>query len=119
MKHNKITKKAIEAFVKSKLANDDKWAARALVRIYDMQTPAEKTMLETNEENNVGFNGYDANLLSSFAKQYIDRKFLSVRQMEIVKQRIPKYWKQIIAIASGHDSFIRFMNDDELFKRGR
>ena len=72
MKHNKITKKAIEAFVKGKLANDDKWATRALVRIYDMQTPAEKTMLETNEENNVGFNGYDANLLSSFAKQYID-----------------------------------------------
>ena len=113
----KITKKAVNDFVKNELRTNDKWAVRALIRIYEFQTSDEKNTNTTNESNNVGFTGFDAELLSSFAKQYIACKHLSIRQMDIVKERIPKYWRQIINIAGGHDKFHRFMFGGDLFNK--
>lgn len=106
----KSTNKEVEKFVKEQLATNERWAIRALLRIYEYQTPEEQETQETTEENNVGFNGYDANLLSSIAKQYLQYRYLSHKQIDLIKQRIPKYWRQIIDIAGGHEKFLPFMN---------
>lgn len=90
-----MTKKDTIAEWKAKLATDSRWALRALVRIYQEQTPSEKDIELTMYHNNVGFSGVDADILTSFVKQYQRRGELSPKQMMILHQRIPKYAGQL------------------------
>jgi len=55
----KITKKAMEAWIRHKLGTDKSWAERALFRIYDCQTQEEKAIKDTEVNNGVGFTGFD------------------------------------------------------------
>ena len=99
MATNKITKTEIHKFVKTKLQTSDVWAKAALLRIYDYQTRDEKISEHTHENNNVGFTGCDAEILSSFAKQLIRKKWLSPKQMALVFKKMPKYHNQIVGIS--------------------
>ena len=96
MKELKNTKKAIGEFVKKMLSENVEWAKRALIRIYERQTSEEQLKETTVTENGIGFNGNDAEILTSFAKQYLTRNYLSEKQIGILKKKMPKYWKQII-----------------------
>lgn len=87
------------AEVKVNLATDKAWALRGLVRLYELQTNDEQSQETTKENNGVGFTYFDANLLTSFAKFYINRQFLSDRQMSVLFKRMPKYAGQLHAIA--------------------
>jgi hypothetical protein len=95
----KVLKKDIGAYVKNQLLTNPAWATKALLKIFDFQTYEEKQYETTNVDNGVGFTGADAEILSSFAKQYKSRGFLSSKQMYILHKRIPKYWSQIIRIS--------------------
>jgi hypothetical protein len=96
----KVTKKNTTIFVKHKLATDKKWAVKALVRIYnENQTSEEQVYEDTIVENGIGFTGVDANILSSFAKQQIEKGFLSNKQMKLVMKKMPKYHGQVIAMS--------------------
>ena len=94
-----IKKKEIQIFVQTKLATSDQWATKALLKIFDYQTASEKATDSTTLRNCVGFSGSDAELLSSFAKQFQMKQWLSNKQMAIVRKRMKKYWKQIIDIS--------------------
>lgn len=50
-----------------------------------------------------GFTKNDAEFGSSLAEQYLEKKFLTDKQMESVQRMMPKYAKQIVeqSIASG------------------
>jgi len=87
-------------FVKNKLATDKNWATQALLRIFDLQTEDEKIYETTSVNNKVGFTGADAEILSSFAKQYQNRGFLSPKQMALVYKKMPKYWHQVSKISN-------------------
>jgi len=91
----KVTKSKIKLFIKNKLATDQDWALRALVRIWEKQTAAEQASEATIENNSVGFSGVDGNFFSSLATQYQRRGSLSPKQMLFVMKRMPKYWSQI------------------------
>ena len=80
-----ITKKQLSAFVKNKLQSNDSWAKRALLVIYDRQTPTEQTLEQTTDHNEIGFTGVDAEILTSFAKQLQTKNWL--------------YWHQIIEVS--------------------
>jgi len=95
----KITKQQIKEFVRGKLANDTRWALHGLTKIFEFQTTEEQEYETTSEYNGVGFTGVDGEILSSFAKQYNRRKWLSEKQMAILMRKMPKYWKQIISIS--------------------
>jgi hypothetical protein len=99
MKTKNITKGQIHDFVREQLRTNDIWAKAALLRIYDYQTQDEKQSEQTSHNNKVGFTGSDAEILSSFAKQLINRKFLSPKQMNLLHKRIHKYHNQIIDIS--------------------
>lgn len=94
------TKKAKVQFIRDKLSNDKQWAIRGLLRIYSCQTTSEQAANETEESNGVGFNGMDAELLSSFAQQYIQHKNLSDKQMIWVHKKMPKYASQLERLSS-------------------
>ena len=91
----KFTKANIKVVIQRKLSTDDRWALRALERIYALQTSSEKASHSTYEVNNVGFSGADAEILSSFAEQYRQRGSLSPKQMELLRKRIVRYHGQI------------------------
>lgn len=86
--------------IKIKLLNDNAWVVRGLLAIYKFQTESEKYAQETLEHNNVGFNGADGKILSSIAEFYINRNFITEKQLYVVKKRMPKYAGQLARIAN-------------------
>jgi len=95
----KVTKEKQKTFLKEKLSSNKKWALRALVKIWEHQTEEEKQIGHTIDYNGVGFSGVDSDILSSFAEQYLEKGYLSKKQMKYVFKLIPKYWKQILTIS--------------------
>jgi hypothetical protein len=96
-------KNAID-MIKDNLAVNDTWVKRAILVVFAAQTASEQCSETTREHNGVGFNGTDAQILSSFAKQIIDfeagrskfRSPLSPKQMVIARNKIRKYAGQIL-----------------------
>ena len=91
-----MSKKDIIECLRQRLATDPRWALRALIRIYQNQTTDEQSKDATIERNGIGFSGPDAEILSSFARQYQRRGCLSPKQMIILRRRIPAYARQIV-----------------------
>ena len=91
-----MSKKDMIEQLRHRLASSDRWALRALMRIYQNQTADEQCREATIERNGIGFTGPDAEILTSFARQYQRRGVLSERQMIILRRRIPAYARQIV-----------------------
>jgi hypothetical protein len=96
--------------IQSNLIDNDIWVYRGVVALYERQTDEEKEIGDTKVRNNAGFNGRDAQIMSSFACQIIDwndnkfHKFptpLSNKQLGIARKRIMKYSGQLAKIANG------------------
>lgn len=87
------------AVIRAKLMADDEWLRRGIVAIYNYQTQLEQTTEQTRDDNGVGFNGVDAELLTSFAKQILKGSLLSPKQLGIARKKMPKYAGQLWKIA--------------------
>jgi hypothetical protein len=98
LKAKKYTKKQIAVYVQGKLRTDPRWALRALEVVYARQTAAEQQIEKTVEDNGVGFGAYDAEILSSFARQVQAGRVLSAKQFAILKAKITRYWKQVLSV---------------------
>jgi hypothetical protein len=83
------------SIIKEKIETSDKALISALLRVYSWQTEDEKHSERTTETNSKGFNGIDAEILSSFAKQWETRGFLSPKQKAIARKKMSKYSRQI------------------------
>ena len=70
--------------------------AKALVRIFNNQTASEKQTESTNHYNGIGFTGADAKFLTSLAKQYIYKGYLSEKQDAVLLRKIKKYACQLV-----------------------
>jgi hypothetical protein len=99
-------KKTREAWVRTALKDDARFALWALETIYAYQTAEEQSAQVTVEHNGVGFSGVHAEIMSSFAEQLAawktgKSKFpkpLSEKQQALVHKIITKYAKQIITV---------------------
>ncbi len=78
------------------LATSNKAVARAVVTIYRNQTEYEKVCQSTQESNGIGFTGVDAEILSSYAEFYLKNGFLTTKQLAIARNKIKKYWRQLL-----------------------
>lgn len=83
--------------IREKLSSDSAWAERAIVVLFERQTTEEQECERTTKSNARGFNAFDAEILTSFAKQilYSSRQGLSVKQLNIAYKKLPKYCRQI------------------------
>lgn len=90
------TKESILALLES----NDLAVQRGIVAIWKRQTDEEQRTLQTHEHNNVGFSGFDAELLSSFVEQLQRGKLWSPKQWEIARKRVRKYAQQLADIAN-------------------
>jgi hypothetical protein len=96
-----MTKKDALAFIKEGLRKSDAWLLRGLMVIYGFQTESEKAAQQTAEDNGMGFNGLDAEILSSFAEQYQRRGFLTPKQIDLARRKMVKYAGQLLKVARG------------------
>lgn len=79
------------------ISRNDEALKRALVTLYNRQTPVEQEALQTTEHNGRGFNGRDAGFLSDIARKlprYGNR--MTARQTVAVRKALPKYWRQLL-----------------------
>jgi len=90
-----LTKKDI----RKKVTTDPKWAMRAISVLYEYQTADEQSDGTTRHSNKVGFNGVDAQFLSSLAYQINLGRNLTKRQLEVAMPRLGKYAGQLLVIA--------------------
>lgn len=89
----------IQRWVQALLDSNDLAVCRALLAIFERQTKSEQSADATTDANSVGFSGVDAEICSSFAKQYRTKGYLSAKQMVIARKKMKKYWKQLADIA--------------------
>lgn len=90
-------------FIKEKLATDQRWLERGVLAIYKYQTAQEQNREETIEDNGVGFNGVDGQILSSFAKwiarsNYAEGSKLTMKQAAVARKKMQKYAGQLLRI---------------------
>ena len=89
------SKESIQALLRT----NDRALARGIVAIYKRQTASEQASEATLQDNGVGFTGCDAHILSSFAKQVQKGWTLSIKQNAIARNKMPKYWKQLLEVS--------------------
>jgi hypothetical protein len=77
---------------------------KALLWLYKYQTEEEKQDFATHNLNGVGFTGPDAQILSSFAKQIVEKYFITEKQLQILRRKIKKYENQMAKIANAIQS---------------
>lgn len=86
--------------IKELLIRNDQAVSRGILAIFALQTADEQRAEATNKNNGMGFNGADAPILSSFAKQLRSGRTMSARQTEIARKKIIKYAGQLTRIAN-------------------
>lgn len=97
---SKISKAWTKEEIKEKIATDNTWLYRGITAIYRLQTKSEQITGLTHESNGVGFNGTDANFMSSLAEQLIKRGTLSEKQTAAARKVMAKYAGQLARIAN-------------------
>ena len=70
--------------------------AKALLRIFENQTRDEQIAGTVNRYNGIGFTSSDAHFLTSLAKQYKYKGYLSPKQDAILARKIKKYARQLV-----------------------
>jgi SWI/SNF-related matrix-associated actin-dependent regulator 1 of chromatin subfamily A len=114
--------------LKDLIANKDEWAVGALLRLYEMQTADEQAYHGTVHDNGVGFNAFDAEPMTNISNWYLDKGFLTDRQLAFVRKIIQKYIGQLISLGGiepkpikkrapqpkqqqGHNMTVEFVDD--------
>lgn len=106
------TKDSIKAKMSQTNPEGDMWVVRGMLAILQWQTAEEQANGMTVEDNGVGFNGVDAEILTSFCQQASRvlesrpndpmryTRCLSPKQMEIARKKMLKYSGQLARIAT-------------------
>lgn len=84
--------------IKALLKRNDRAVERGILAIYGLQTEDEQYNKETRMHNGVGFSSFDSKILSSFAQIIQSKRPLTRKQMEVARNRILKYSKQLLMI---------------------
>jgi hypothetical protein len=95
-----MTSKWTKDEIRLQLLSNDKWLIRGMLAIHARQTEEEKATESTKEQNGIGFNGVDANILTDMVNQYKRTGYLSNRQINLIRKKMVKYANQLSHIAN-------------------
>lgn len=90
-----MSKATVIAEWKQNIATDDRWAKRALARIYREQTADEQASGATKHHNSVGFTGRDAEIGTDLARKLERGYQFSYKQMALIRKIMQKYAGQL------------------------
>lgn len=85
---------------------------RSIILIADLQTPEEKAWGATIEKNNMGFGAVDAEMLTSLALRLKCGGELTERELAICRNKMPKYWRQLMIISKRRMEHERKTSDE-------
>jgi hypothetical protein len=99
------------AFLKERLAQDDRWIARGLMVIFNNQTSTEQEERTVRVHNGIGFKAQHAEILTSYAlrlqlkngvqsaydknQPFQLRMYFTEKQENVLRQLLPVYARQI------------------------
>ena len=95
-----MTTKWTKETILDKLDNSEEMVKRSLLRLYAEQTADEQAMGATTEHNGFGFNGVDAEFMSSVAMFLTEKGYLSQKQVAWTRKKIRKYAGQLTTLAN-------------------
>ena len=81
-----------------KILESDELSLGALLFLYYEQEEEEMMLKSTTYKNRRGFSAADAGILSSISQFYLNRGFITPKQMTVVKSKLPKYNRQLEAV---------------------
>lgn len=93
------SQKQWEAYLKDLLKTNDKALLRAIMLVYDNQTPEEKDKGESIEDNCIGFSKIDAKEMGDIARKIKANKALTKEELAKSRNKMQKYWKQLMIIS--------------------
>jgi hypothetical protein len=99
--------------MRAALLANDRILAHAVLALYECQEADEQASQATRHRNGMGFDGRDAYILSSYARQVMERKeeekagtlpagygLLSPKQAAVARRKMPKYAQQLLGLAA-------------------
>lgn len=89
-----------EQEIKHLIESNDTMVIRSVKTLYQYQTQDEQIAEHTKVKNHVGFNAFDAEFLTSIAKQILNGGNLSTNKIRICRKKLTKYTKQLTKIAN-------------------
>ena len=95
-----MTTKWTKEAILDKLDNSEEMVKRSLLRLYAEQTIDEQAVGYTKESNGYGFNGVDAEFMSSVAKFLTEKGYLSPKQVSWTRKKMHKYAGQLANLAN-------------------
>lgn len=108
------TQKQWESYLKDLLKSNDKALLRAIVLIYENQTPEEKSKSESIENNCVGFSKIDAKEMGDIARKIKANKALTKGELAKSRNKMQKYWKQLMIISKKQIEIKKLQEQKEL-----
>lgn len=89
----------LKEFIRQKLGENPAWARRALLALYDEQSPEEQAdPVNVHESNGRGFSPADQEFLSSLAMQANSGFSFSAKQLGWLYKLLPKYAGQMVKL---------------------
>ena len=87
--------------IQSMLMSSDASLIRGLLRIYANQTMDEQKSASVNRNNGIGFRSCDARILTSLAQQAQRKGSLSIKQLDLLRRKMPVYVGQLTNFTNG------------------
>lgn len=78
-----------------KIKSSDEATIGGLITLYNLQTTDEQIARATAHQNSLGFNAYDAGIMSDMVKFYQAKGYLSDKQIAFIRRTILKYKNQL------------------------
>lgn len=103
-----------ERYFKSQLPKNTTLLIRSIGIIYALQTASEQGRDAVVENNGVGFNRIDGNVMSKIAKKIERGVSLSDADLTQARTRMPKYWKQLMLHAKNKQTVKQETKQNEL-----
>lgn len=97
-----------KARVQALIDGNDQAVIRALMVVYGNQTVYEQEVEGTLESNQKGFSGADAEILTSFAKQFQSKNYLSPKQVAFARKKVKKYWRQLLKVIEENGTAVSY-----------
>ena len=94
-----LTQKEWRRELQALLRISDKALDRSIVVIWEQQTYTEQEAGMAVIEDGVGFNKFDAPLMSKYARQLMSTGSLTTYQRKKARSVMPKYWRQLMNIS--------------------
>lgn len=108
------SQKQWELYLKDLLRTNDKALFKAIVLIYNNQTSEEKDKGESIEDNYIGFSKIDAKEMGDIARKIKDNKELTKGELAKSRNKMQKYWKQLMIISKEQAEAKRMQEQKEL-----